>query len=306
MKGIRTRALAAIAAVLLLTVSLGAGVVAADGGRDHHGDGGRDHRKAENTFTKWVTGPGVAPVLANMAGVVGGDVGAGAFAGEVMTKTLTATGAVIDAFYHFNGSRHSFTASVHVVQTGLTAVITGRVTEGWLKGNRVAGEYTQTTCPASPAAGNTCFQGRLDILRGSKKSGDGGRDHRKAENTFTKWVTGPGVAPVLANMAGVVGGDVGAGAFAGEVMTKTLTATGAVIDAFYHFNGSRHSFTASVHVVQTGLTAVITGRVTEGWLKGNRVAGEYTQTTCPASPAAGNTCFQGRLDILRGSKKSGG
>ncbi len=158
-----TRALAAIAAMLLLTLSLSAGVASADDGRDH--------RNAENTFTKWVTGPGVAHVLANMAGVVGGDVGDGAFSGEVMTKTPTATGAVIDAFYHFRGSRHSFTASVHVVQTGLAAVITGRVTEGWLKGNVVEGEYTQTTCPQSPAAGHTCFQGTLDILRGSK-SGD--------------------------------------------------------------------------------------------------------------------------------------
>ena len=165
MKGIRTRALAVIAAGVLLILSLSAGVVSADGGRDHRSDGGWDHRNAENTFTKWVTGPGVAPVLANMAGVVGGDVGAGAFAGEVMTKTPTATGAVIDAFYHFNGSRRSFTASVHVVQTGLKAMITGRVTAGWLKGNRVVGEYTQTTCPESPAAGNTCFKGTLDILR---------------------------------------------------------------------------------------------------------------------------------------------
>jgi hypothetical protein len=158
MKGIRTRALAVSAAVVLLTLSLGAGVVAADG---------RDHRNAENTFTKWVTGLGVPPVVANMAGVVGGDVGDGAFSGEVMTKTTTSTGAVIDAFYHFNGSRHSFTASVHVVQTGLTAVITGRVTEGWLKGNLVEAGYTQITCDHD-GINTTCFRGWLDILRGSK------------------------------------------------------------------------------------------------------------------------------------------
>jgi len=160
---IRSRALAVITAVALLTLALGAGVASADGGRDH--------RNAENTFTKWVTGPGVAPVLANMAGVVGGDVGDGTFTGEVMSKTPNATGAVIDAVYHFDGSRHSFTASVHVVQTGLHAVIAGRVTEGWLKGNAVDGSYTQTTCGQSPAAGQTCFQGTLDILRGTK-SGD--------------------------------------------------------------------------------------------------------------------------------------
>ena len=49
-----------------------------------------------------------------------------------------------------------------------SAVTTGRVTDGWLKDNEVRGEYTQTTCLASPAAGHTCFQGTLDILRGSK------------------------------------------------------------------------------------------------------------------------------------------
>ena len=160
MRSIQTRVLALTAVVMLLTLSLGVGVAAADGGRDH--------RNAENTFTKWVTGPGTAPVLANMAGVVGGDVGDGAFAGEVMTKTPTATGAVIDAVYHFSGSRHSFTANVHVVQMGITAVITGRVTDGWLKGNEVRGEYLQTTCAASPAADHKCFVGTLDVLRGSK------------------------------------------------------------------------------------------------------------------------------------------
>jgi hypothetical protein len=145
---------------MLVTLSLGAGAASAADGRDS--------RNAQNTFTKWVTGAGVAPVLANMAGVVGGDVGGGAFAGEVMSKTITSTGAVIDAVYHFSGSRHSFTADVHVVQTGLTAVITGRVTDGWLKDNEVRGEYTQTTCADSPAADHKCFVGTLDILRGTK------------------------------------------------------------------------------------------------------------------------------------------
>jgi hypothetical protein len=168
-KGIRTRALLLIAAVSLLTLSLGAGMVSADVGRDN--------RNAENTFTKWVTTqPPVAPVLKNMAGVVGGDVGAGTFAGEVLTLSLitttTPTTKVINAAYHFNGSRHSFTALVHVVQTGLTdgstAVITGQVTEGWLKGNLVEGEYTQIQCQQAPGVVGTCFQGMLDILRGSK------------------------------------------------------------------------------------------------------------------------------------------
>ena len=45
-------------------------------------------------------------------------------------------------------------------------MITGQVTEGWLKGNQVEGEYTQIACTQAPDG--TCFQGTLDILRGSK------------------------------------------------------------------------------------------------------------------------------------------
>jgi hypothetical protein len=159
-RGIRTRALAVTATVALLAVSLGAGAVLADDGRDH--------RNAENTFTKWITGPGAPPALANMGGVVGGDVGDGAFSGQVLTKTPTSTGAVIDAIYHFDGSRHSFTAAVHVVQTGVNAVISGVVTDGWLKGNLVEAGYEQITCDHDGTT-STCFQGWLDILRGTKR-----------------------------------------------------------------------------------------------------------------------------------------
>jgi hypothetical protein len=141
------RVLAMIAALVLLTLSLGAGVAAADGHRDH--------RIAHNTFTKWVT------AFPTMAGVVGGDVGKGTYAGEVL-KYTPGTTTVIEALYHFNGSRHSFTALVHVEQTGLKAKITGVVTEGWRKGHPVKGRYTQITCTEAPD-GN-CFRGKLNIL----------------------------------------------------------------------------------------------------------------------------------------------
>lgn len=167
--GIRRRALVVIGVLALLTLALGAGVASADGGRDH--------RNAETTFTKWITGPGPAPLVASMAGVVGGDVGAGTFTGEVLTlvdNPLPDGTRVIDAVYHFNGSEHSFTALMHVVATGHatgdTAVLIGRVTEGWLKGNRVTAEYTQVICTHGAVTG-TCFQGTLDILRGTKPDG---------------------------------------------------------------------------------------------------------------------------------------
>jgi hypothetical protein len=155
MMGIRTRALAMIATGVLVTLSLSAGVVAADGGRDH--------RNAENTFTKWVTS-----ASGTMAGVVGGDVGDGTYAGQVLSMVTVGATTTIHATYGFNGSKHSFSADVQVVQTGLKAVITGIVTEGWLKGNQVEGEYTQIPCNKGVEDPQRCYSGTLDILRGSK------------------------------------------------------------------------------------------------------------------------------------------
>ena len=150
-KGRRLRTISLVAAGMLLALSLGTGTALADGNR-HHGD-------AENTFTKWIT------AYPAMAGVVGGDAGSGTYAGEIL-KYTPGTTTVIEALYHFTGSRHSFSALVHVEQTGLRARITGVVTDGWLKGNPVQGKYTQITC-AHDATRTDCFQGTLDILRGS-------------------------------------------------------------------------------------------------------------------------------------------
>jgi hypothetical protein len=155
-RGRRRRAIALFVGAMLLAVPLGAGTALADGGLEH--------RNAENTFTKWID---VYPV---MTGVVDGDVGAGTYSGEILTLTATSTDLVIDASYHFNGSRHAFTALVHVVQTGFTdgseAVITGQVTQGWLRGSPVQGEYTQIACGQAPSG--SCFQGTLDVLRGDR------------------------------------------------------------------------------------------------------------------------------------------
>ena len=152
-RGQGRRAIALLAGTTLLTISLGAGSALADS---------RDHRNAENSFTKWIS------AYPAMTGFVGGDVGSGSYAGEILNLEVTDTGLVIDATYHFSGSRHSFTALVHVVQTGLTdgstAVITGEVTAGWLRGNRVEGQYTQVACAEAPSG--PCFQGTLVILRG--------------------------------------------------------------------------------------------------------------------------------------------
>ena len=147
------RALALMTAVALVALALSAGVASADGGR-HHGD-------ARSTFTKYVAG------YPNMAGVVGGAVGPGSFAGEILKYTVATatTPKVIEALYHFSGSRRAFSALVHVEQTGLRAKISGVVTDGWLKGHPVKGEYTQISCSQAP--NGICFEGSLDIGRGS-------------------------------------------------------------------------------------------------------------------------------------------
>ena len=133
MQTINKLTLAAVAATLLFATS----IARAD-----------DNGAATINFTKWVTVPAPRPgVVADMAGViVGGDVGDGTFTGEILVNQPTATGRHIVADYHLHGAKHSFTARVNVVQTGggsgAHAVITGVVTDGWLKGHAVDGEYT--------------------------------------------------------------------------------------------------------------------------------------------------------------------
>lgn len=124
----------------------------------------------DDTFTKWViTSPPAPGVLANMVGLVGGDVGPGTYEGEVISMNTVGNITSIEALYHFNGSKHSFTAELNVTQDDSegTATITGRVTEGWLKGASVTGEYTVlAVCPLETpdnAYGTLCFQGTIHV-----------------------------------------------------------------------------------------------------------------------------------------------
>ena len=110
------------------------------------------------TFTKWLVGEGPA-----MAGVVGGAVGDGAYAGKVLDFNPGPT-TVIAAIYQFNGSKRPFTALVHVEQTGLEAAIDGIVIDGWGKGNRVTGGYTQIKCDHDGIT-TDCYQGALSVAR---------------------------------------------------------------------------------------------------------------------------------------------
>jgi hypothetical protein len=126
------------------------------------------------TFTKWATSlpefyPSLAGVL--MAGVVGGDVGLGRYAGEVLSDDLTQEPDfwLANAQYEFYGKKHSFIANVNVVQNNTTgtAAITGVITQGWLKGAQLTGEYTvYNECPIETPGnvfGTLCFQGTLHV-----------------------------------------------------------------------------------------------------------------------------------------------
>jgi hypothetical protein len=143
--------------------------------------GGWNHRSADVTFTKWVTSlPADPSTLAgiSMAGVVGGDVGPGAFAGKVIKDDTTSKPNfwLAQALYGFNGSKHSFVAYNFIAQDHTTspirATIRGVVIQGWMRGARVTGEYRRwDTCPI-PTRGNVfgsiCFQGTLHLQFGER------------------------------------------------------------------------------------------------------------------------------------------
>lgn len=139
----------AIATIALLTTSVGAATATATGG----------HGQRVATFTKYIT------TWPSMAGIVGGSVGDGTYSGTVLQYAPGPT-TLITADYHFSGSRHDFTARMHVEQTGLHAVLVGVITDGWGTGKLVTGEYDQITCELSGAP-TDCFQGWLEIGRPS-------------------------------------------------------------------------------------------------------------------------------------------
>ena len=155
--------LAVIAGLAGLAFTGGPGLVSAN-----------ENRNANMTFTKWVTDTDHPVFPWDMQGIVGGDVGQGAYAGEVLTRVDDGTTTRIHALYHFNGKKHSFTADLEVTQTNATgaAVLSGVISDGWLKGNSVSGQFaTLPSCDVPTPAnifGSLCFKGTLTIERGSK------------------------------------------------------------------------------------------------------------------------------------------
>lgn len=116
------------------------------------------------TFTKWITTP------PEMVGVVGGAVGPGTFQGQILGMKVEGDMEYVEAIYHVNGRRESFTAHIHATQDDSVGmgVIIGKVTDGWLKGATLYGEYNVfDECPLETpenGMGTLCFQGVLHLL----------------------------------------------------------------------------------------------------------------------------------------------
>ncbi len=142
------------------------------GGNDRR-EGKRDHRRAEITFTKWITAPTATGAL--MAGFTGGDV-EGDFAGEILARQESVDKRVLrlEAVYEVQAGDRSFVALIRggtgETKSGETAafsgagLLDGTVLSGWRTGAKVHVAF-QTMYNCSPAPAGKCFEGTITIER---------------------------------------------------------------------------------------------------------------------------------------------
>ena len=148
---------------LIAVLALAAGITAA-AAQTQNRSGHHQRAAIELTYTKWL-----APSFPNMVGVVGGDI-VGQFGGAVLKATTESTDPLIHltAVYIVVAADPSRSLTIHVEgaqnkQLG-TAVLNGRVIDGWLTGARAHAEYKVVDCPQ--ASDHTCYQGTITIKRG--------------------------------------------------------------------------------------------------------------------------------------------
>jgi hypothetical protein len=149
--------------VLVVAASIAAASAQTQTRKGHEGKGPPD---LELTYTKWI-----APGFPNLAGVVGGDI-VGKFGGAVYEKT----GPDANGLVHLNAIYiviapdpvQSFTAQVEGIEdlNTRTAVLDGRVVDGYLNHARVHVEFSIIT-PCAQAPSGTCFQGTISVRHGS-------------------------------------------------------------------------------------------------------------------------------------------
>ena len=155
--------------VLILAVAVIGGVAAATQARSGGAKGEEPAVSVELTYTKWFN-----PGFPNMVGVVGGDI-VGKFGGAVLQATPNATGRFVQltAVYIVIAAdpAKSLTAHVEGVQDNQThtAVLDGRVVDGYLKRAHVHAEYAVISCSQAP--NGTCFQGTISVTRSKDSQG---------------------------------------------------------------------------------------------------------------------------------------
>jgi hypothetical protein len=167
-------ALFASAVVVLVQIS-----PARAGGDD--GTGGRNHRRAEITYTKWLTTPTATGAL--MAGFTGGDV-EGVFAGEMLSRQESVDHRVVklDATYEVQAGDRSFVALIHggmgeriigePVSLSGVGRLDGVVLSGWRAGAQVHVFFrTMFNCAGAPTTGK-CFVGTITIERPDQDEDD--------------------------------------------------------------------------------------------------------------------------------------
>ena len=154
--------------------------------------GDRRHGSVEVTFTKWRTAviPPTTGVPARylFKGIVGGDLGAGDFVGEVLDRepstpctapdppctppTISGSIIALHAIYEVQVGEHSFTALIRGGTNGVTgdALLDGVILAGWRTGARVHVAFqTLTSCPDAPQGTTTCFQGVIRVGRAPRQ-----------------------------------------------------------------------------------------------------------------------------------------
>jgi|SRR3954451_10231630 hypothetical protein len=110
------------------------------------------------TFTKWLVGEG--PEMVGFAGGVVGE--GGVYSGRVLEMEPGDT-TVVRALYRLAGPERDFTVLMYVEQTGLIAVLSGVITDGWCKGCLVRGEYTQIQYDHDGVM-TDAWQGTIDVV----------------------------------------------------------------------------------------------------------------------------------------------
>ncbi len=153
---------------LIVVLVLAAGITAASAQTE---DIRADDERAglELTYTKWF-----APDFPHMVGVVGGDIDA-TFGGAVLERKPDGRFIRLTAIYIVVAPDPSRSLTIHVegdsdTQSG-TAVLKGRVVDGYLTGARAHAEFKVIDCEQSDGP---CFQGTISIKRGSELGITGG------------------------------------------------------------------------------------------------------------------------------------